>query len=115
MKYIVICSQRPSGINNFQYQSDKEWVKNGGRHKDWPISDGQWLHSRQYQVVDNYRDYGDLHNNDHWIFDHDNLNRAGEFGQEGPSDLDISSVVFLVDQPKVLQLLTRKLLHSLNL
>jgi len=27
--------------------------------------------------------------------------RAGEFGQEGPSDLDISSVVFLVDQPKV--------------
>merc|ERR1719410_542137 len=27
--------------------------------------------------------------------------RAGEFGQEGPSDLDISSVVFLVNQPKV--------------
>ena len=26
MKYIVICSQRPSGINNFQYQVDqKRW------------------------------------------------------------------------------------------
>ena len=49
-------------------------------------------------------------------FDHKNFNRAGEFGQEGPSDLDISSVVFLVDQPKVLQLLTLTLiLHSLNL
>ena len=114
MKYIVICSQRPSGINNFQYQSDKEWVKNGGRHKDWPISDGGWLHSRQYQVVDNYCESDDFHNNGHLPFDLNNFNRAGEFGQDGPSDLDISSVVFLVDQPKVLQLLTL-ILHSLNL
>ena len=141
--YDMIYSQRPSGINNFQYQvdqkrwstqdyneyqkennnnnhincqSDKEWVKDGGRHKEWPISDGGWLHSRQHQVVDNYRDYGDFRNNGHWTFDHNNFNRAGEFGQEGPSDLDISSVVFLVDQPKVLQLLTLTLiLHSLTL
>ena len=31
--YDMIYSQHPSGINNFQYQYNKNWIKNGGQRK----------------------------------------------------------------------------------
>ena len=84
-------------------QPNKKWFEDCGWYKERSSSDGGWLHPWQCQVHDDDDDGEDLDDDDGDDDDDDQgqLLRAGEFGREGVPELDISAVVFLIDQPKV--------------